>query len=129
MDVYLSSDATRSLKGLYLLLSHSNGFLIGHKRGQRFYVEKISPAGEDISLIAEEYSELSQIYENKIIGFFSFSSNETKIKKILEPFAYGKLFLEICSDKENKMRIKPFTVEYKNEFFLSKIKLSKSVKE
>jgi hypothetical protein len=129
MDVYLSSDAAYFLKGLHLLSSHSDGFLIGHKRGQRFYVEKIFPAGEDFSLTVNKYSELNQIFENRIIGFFSFSSNETKITKILEPFAFGKLFLEICSDRENKLRIKPFTVEYKNDFFLSKIKLSKAVKE
>jgi hypothetical protein len=129
MDVYLSSDATCSLKGLFFLFSHSDGILIGHKRGQRFYVEKIFPTGEDFSLTVDKYSELSHIFENRIIGFFSFSSTGTKIKKILEPFAFGKLFLEICSDKENKLRIKPFTVEYKNDFFLSKIKLSKSVKE
>jgi len=128
MDAYLSPEACRSLTALCLLSSNSipDGFLIGHKRGHRFFVEKIFPSQEGFFPSLEKYRELDKLFEEKILGFFSFRLNENKIKKILAPFAYNKLFLEINLPIQKEMKIKPYIIDRDKEFLLLPIKLKKS---
>lgn len=127
MDAYLSREARQSLTALCLLSSNSipDGFLIGHKRGHRFFVEKIFPSQGGFFPSLEKYQELDKLYEGKILGFFSFRPNENKIKKILAPFAYNKLFLEINLNTQKKMAIKPYIIDFNREFLLVSIKLKK----
>ncbi len=128
MDAYLSPEACRSLTALCLLSSKSipDGFLIGHKRGHRFFVEKIFPSQEGFFPSLEKYLELDKLFEGKILGFFSFRLNENKIKKILAPFAYNKLFLEINLPTQKEMKIKPYIIDRHKEFLLLPIKLKQS---
>lgn len=125
MDAYLSQEAFKSLSALSLISSSSNsdGFLIGHKRGHRFFVEKIFSSVNGFFPSLKKYHELDQFYDGKLIGFFSFKPEKIKIKKILAPFACGKLFLELSLSQRNKMRIKSYIIDYKDEFFIFPIKL------
>lgn len=127
MDAYLSREAHQSLTALCLVSAHSipDGFLIGHKRGHRLFVEKIFPSLGGFFFSLEKYQELDKLYEGKILGFFSFRPNENKIKKILAPFSYSKLFLEINLNSQKKMIIKPYIIDFNKEFFLVPIKLKK----
>lgn len=125
MDAYLSQESFLSLKALSLISSRSNsdGLLIGHQRGHRFFVEKIFPTGKGFFPSLENFFSLNHLFNDRILGFFSFYSDEKKIKKILAPFAYGKLFLEIQTEAENNMIIKSYLIDFENEFFLSPIHL------
>lgn len=127
MDAYLSRDAHQSLKALWLISSNSipDGFLIGHKRGHRFFVEKIFPSLEGFFPSLKKYQELDELYEGKLLGFFSFRPDEKKIKKILAPFAYRKLFLEINLNTQKEVVIKPYIIDFDREFILVEIKLKK----
>ena len=127
MDAYLSQEAYQSLSALSLISSNSNsdGLLIGHKRGHRFFVEKIFPSMNGFFPSLEKYHELDQLYKGKLIGFFSFKPEEEKIKKILAPFSFGKLFLELNLNQQKKINIKSYVIDYENEFFLFPIKLNK----
>lgn len=127
MDAYLSREAFQSLKALCLVSSNSipDGFLIGHKRGHSFFVEKISPSLEGFFSSLEKYQELDNLYEGKILGFFTFRPDEKKIKKILAPFAYRKLFLEINPHTQKEMAIKPYIIDHDEDFLLLPIKLKK----
>jgi hypothetical protein len=120
MDAYLSQEAYQSLNAINLISSSSSsdGLLIGHKRGHRFFVEKIFPSLPGFFPSLKKYHELDQLFDGKLLGFFSFNPNKEKVKKILSPFACGKLFLEISSSKQKKMTIKSYVVDYENEFFL-----------
>jgi hypothetical protein len=127
MDAYLSREAYQSLTALWFISSSSipDGFLIGHKRGHRFFVEKILPSLEGFFPSLEKYQELDNLFEGKILGFFSFRPNKTKIKKILAPFAYRKLFLEINLNTQKEMTAKPYIIDRDKEFLLLPIKLKR----
>jgi len=129
MDAYLSREALQHLQALNLISSslHSEGLLIGHKRGHRCFVEKVLPIPGFITS-PQKYFDLDQIFDGKIIGFYSFQTDPKKMKKILAPFAYGKLFLEIHSTSQKKVYIKSFVINFENKFFLSPIKLKENKK-
>lgn len=74
----------------------------------------------------EKFHQLEEFYQGKLLGFFSFKPEERKIKKILGPFACGKLFLELDSNKPKKMFAKSYIIDYDREFFLSPIKTKHS---
>jgi len=126
MDAYLSEETYQSLAALILISprSSSDGLLIGHKRGHRFFVEKIFPSLPGFFPSLKKYHELDQLFNGKLLGFFSFSPGEKKIKKILAPFACGKLFLEISSNQQKKMTIKSYVIDYENKFLLLPVKLT-----
>ncbi len=126
MDAYLSEETYQSLAALILISarSSSDGFLIGHKRGHRFFVEKIFPSTPGFFSSLKKYHELDQLFNGKLLGFFSFNPDEKKIKKLLASFACGKLFLEINLSRQKKMTIKSYVIDYENEFFLLPVGLT-----
>lgn len=125
MDAYLTREAYRSLAALNLISSSSNsdGFLLGHKRGHRFFVEKVMPSLPGFFPSLEKYWKLEQLFEGKLIGFFSFKPDEKKIKKILAPFACGKLFLKLTPSPKKKMAINSFVIDYDDDFLLLPVEL------
>jgi hypothetical protein len=125
MDAYLSTEAYQTLAALSLISSESNsdGLLIGHKRGHRYFVEKIFPTLKGFFPSREKYFDMNKLFEEKILGFYSFVKDEKKNKKILTPFGHGKLFLQISLNKNKKMTVKSYVIDYENEFFLSPIHL------
>ena len=125
MDAYLSREAYESLRALKLISSRSTseGFLLGHKRGHRFFVEKIFLSMPGFFPSLQKYQELNQLFDGKLLGFFSFNPDEKNVKKILAPFACGKLLLQIKLNTQKKMTIQPYVIDYENEFFLLPIKL------
>ncbi len=66
---------------------------------------------------------MNKLFEEKILGFYSFAKDEKKNKKILTPFGHGKLVLQISLNKNKKMTVKSYVIDYENEFFLSPIHL------
>ncbi len=124
MDAYLSQEAYHFFRGLNLASPKPNqdGILIGHKRGHRFFVEKVFPAkGFYASL--ENYFALDEHFGGKLIGFFTYEAGQKKKSKILLPFAYGQLFLDIRLTSKKKMTIKSYVIDYKKDFFLSAVDL------
>ena len=128
MDAYLSQEAYQSLNVINLISPSysSDGLLVGHRRGHRFYVERIFPSLPGFFPSLKKYHELDKFFNGKLLGFFSFNPDEKKIKKILAPFACGKLFLEISSNQQKKMTIKSYVIDYENEFLLLPVKLTSS---
>lgn len=127
MDAYLSQEAHLSLTALIFLspAAYSDGFLIGHKRGHRFFVEKILSSMPGFFPSLKKYHELEKLYQGKLLGFYSLKPDEKKINKILAPFACGKLLLKIQLNRQKKISIKSFVVDYKNNFLLLPVKLIK----
>ncbi len=125
MDAFLSSEAFQFLQALNLVASpsHPDGFLIGHKRGHRFLVEKILPSGKGFFPSLARYQELEEFYRGRLLGFFSFRPDERKLKKILVPFAFGKLYLELQAKNRKKIAMKSYVIDFNGQFFLSPIPL------
>lgn len=127
MDAYLSREVRQSFSALNLLSSNPDGFLFGHKRGNRFFVEKILPTMKGFFPSLQKYQEFEELYEENLLGFFSFRADEKKISKLLAPYAFGKLFIEIRLSPQKKITIKPYVIDFDKVFLLSPIKL-KSLK-
>ena len=125
MDAYLSREAYHFLLGLNLTSPKQNtdGLLLGHKRGHRFFIEKIFATKKGFYSSLENYFALDKHFGGKLIGFFAYGADEKKIKKILLPFALGQLFLNIHSTQKKKMTIKSYIIDYKKNFFLSPVDL------
>jgi len=125
MDAYLSGEASLFLKALNLASPRpkAEGFLIGHKRGQRYFVERVLPSQQGFFSRFENLYALDKLFEGKLIGFFTFQASKKKMKKILVPFAFGKLFLDIHLKQSKQMAIRPYVIDFANSFFLSPIRL------
>ena len=123
MDVHLSQEAQQYLAALQLVSPRACGFLMGHKRGHRFFVEKILPSSTGFMFSLKKQLQLHKILDDPIIGFFSFDTDKTLLKKMLVPFSTGMLFLKINHSEENKTSFNPFVIEYDNKFYLSPIKI------
>jgi hypothetical protein len=125
MDMFLSKEAFLYLKGQALVPPGQapGGLLLGHKRGQRFYVEQVYPARESFFSSERNYWAFRRLFGEKIIGFYSFTSATAFKPKILQPFAYGKVFLRITRRPKNRLSLKPHVIEYKDSFFLLPIPL------
>jgi hypothetical protein len=125
MEVLLSKDVIQSFSALQCGLSDTNtdGFLIGHKRGNMFFIEKIVPSTKGFFPSQQKFMAINEILEDKILGFYSFHPTENKLKKILAPIAYGKIFIRFDKDKTNQWAIKPYAIEHDEDFFLLPINL------
>lgn len=124
MEVFLSEEVLESLSALRLVLSgaNSDGFLIGHRRAHMFFVERIFPTCRGFFSSEKIFLSLIKSLNFRLLGFYSFQADQKKINKLLAPFSYGKLFLNIEIDKKNQLVIKPFVIEHEKDFFLSPIK-------
>jgi hypothetical protein len=129
MDAYLSKEALSYLQAEVLGPPRKvgRGLLLGHRRGPRFFVEKVYPLGGRTALSERQFWELDRVFEGKIVGFYETGSRRASTRRVLRPFAYGKLFLEIhdSSDRQRRLFLKPHVIEYDDHFFLSPIALAK----
>jgi len=127
VDVFLMDDAERSLRALSLLSESGQcGYLIGHRRGLRVYVESVIPAGKGHAFTVEQFHLLDDIYDGRAVGFFFFGGGRSAKNRVLQPFAYGKIVLEVRPGGRRKPALKAFSVEYKGRFTLLPVPLASS---
>jgi hypothetical protein len=127
VDVFLTDDAERSLKALSLLSESGQcGYLIGYRRGPRVYVEAIIPAGKGHSFPVEQFHLLDDLYDGRTVGFFFFGGGRRVESRILQPFAYGKIVLEVRPGGRRNPVLKAFSIEHDGRFTLSPIALASS---
>jgi len=123
MDAYISADARRFLQAQIIMGARNDGFLLGHKRGHRLIVEEILPAQQGFFPSFERYIALNSLLNDRIIGFYSFNPEDGQTKKILAPFAQGKLYLDITPRDAKKLDIKAYTIDFDERFYLLPVKL------
>ncbi len=123
MSVYLCDEAKKYLEGLALSSQGSQGILIGHKRGHSYYIEQVCPYLRSLCLTDKEFSLLNEHFDDKIIGFYTFSSDKGKEEKILAPFAVGKIFLRVNKKRGNDLLTDSFLIDFDEKFILKKIQI------
>ncbi len=123
MDAYISADARQLLKAQIIMGGRIDGVLLGHKRGHRLFVEEILPTQKGFFPSLEKYILLNTLLKERIIGFVSFNPEERTTRKILAPFAQGKLFLDITPRDSQKLVIKSYTIDFDEKFYFSPIKI------
>ena len=123
MDAYISSDAERTLQGLGDAGCPASGLLIGHRRGPRFFVESVLPTRSDFFPSLRGFFSLSSLFEDRLIGFYSFRRDRKSLKKILAPFACGLLFIHVRTSRKRDPDLAAFSIEFKGRFDLAPIGL------
>jgi hypothetical protein len=130
MDVYLSDEARSHLSAQTLEIPRgaARGLLLGHRRGPRFFVERIYPCALRPFLSIEKFRALSRIFDDKIIGFYSSARRTEKRKPKFPPFAVNKLYLEFGPHPRKGLTLRPAVIEYKGSFSLGPVALAPSPK-
>lgn len=123
MDVYLVPNFLKYLKTLILfsLPENPDGYLLGHKRGPCYIVEKGIPSSEGFFSSTDKFIQKADFLGEKLLGFYSFQMNSIKEKKILTPAACGLILIEISFFKE-KIQLHSFYIDFDGFFFLRPIK-------
>jgi hypothetical protein len=120
MDIFLTADAVRTLQAVRRLepAKGCRGFLLGHRRGDRVYVENalVSPSAGWPSLKA--FYELDADLGGKIIGFFVFGSTAAARKALLQPFGMGKVLVEYVAGegRKHKVNFRGNLIDYSDRF-------------
>ncbi len=125
MDVYLTRAARTHFRALASFSSCPDGFLIGHKRGQRYFVESVFSAPFRVAAAQAKYINLDQLLDEKILGFFTFLPNNTKRERLFCPLFMGKVLLEVQVSSGKDPDMKAYSIDYADRFFLSPLKIKK----
>lgn len=126
MDVWLAPEAAQYLKALRLTADDRGlkGFLIGHRRGGRFIVERILPGGSSLAGILAGFPDVESIFDNRILGFFLIAPTDKDKNHLLAPSFTGRLVLEIRLGPRIRKPIRAFTVEFTGRFRLHPLPLA-----
>jgi hypothetical protein len=130
VDVFITPEARREIEALRVVRPAAStwGFLIGHKRGFRFIVEKVFPAGNGRALPDERaLAGLDRIWPGGVIGLFAIRLSAPVKKAVLGPMFYGKLVLDLGFNAR-KESVRPFVVKFERIFFLAPVPLAPAVK-
>ncbi|MEW5901195.1 MAG: hypothetical protein AB1715_07020 [Acidobacteriota bacterium] len=126
MDVYLSEEALVFLRAQTLRGSGSrpSGLLLGHKRGGRFFVERVYPCPRRSFSQARGFWALEKLFHGKIIGFYAFGARTEKTAALNQPFAFNKVWLKLETPRRKKLNFQPSLIEYNGSFFLRPLSLA-----
>jgi hypothetical protein len=125
VDVLITREARLEIEALGIIRPKTPGwgFLIGHKRGSRFFVEKILAAGNaGPGTAARRSREIERLWPGKVIGLFAIRPGAELKRALMGPFFYGKLFVELRF-AGNRPGARPFIVEFERKFRLTPIPL------
>ena len=120
MDVYLTEEARQHLRAQALESPRrkTGGLLLGHRRGGRFFVERIYPCSCGTFPSARKYWALDGVFEGKIIGFYFSGRRSGSAAGQWPPFSCNKLYLEFDAHPEKGLTLRPAVVEYSGSFHL-----------
>jgi hypothetical protein len=130
MDVLLTPEAMREVEALRVVRPAAStwGFLVGHKRGHRFIVEKVFPAGSGRTLPDKQIiSGLDGIWPGGVVGLFAVRPGAAFRKAVLGPAWYGKLVLSLGLTSR-RPTFRPFVIEFDRIFALRPVALAEAGK-
>jgi len=119
MDIYLIADAVQALHAFGRLTSGkgSRGFLLGHRRGDRFFIESILPSPSAAWPSLQEFYRLDRDVSGKIIGFFILGSATAAAREsLLKPFGVGKILIEPGARSGTKTIFRGAIIDYETRF-------------
>jgi hypothetical protein len=94
MIVLLTDEVFLTLDLLKAINLKIQGLLIGHLRGNAIIIEKIISLGSNLPT-PEQILKINKLLENKLVGFFTFNSEENSLKDLLTPLYAGNVLLKI----------------------------------
>ena len=123
MEILFTPQSSRLVKALILSGKKPDGILFGHRQGNTFFITDILPTGGGFFTKLENLWAVDDLYNGRLLGFFTFSAGENKTKKIMAPWACGKIFLHINGQEDGSASLKASLVEFEKSFFLREIKI------
>ena len=128
MDVFIAKEAEAGLRAASFVNSPADrrGLLLGHRRGPRYFVARVFPVGGRSFPSAARLRKLDGLFDGRIIGFYAARNPAPGPGGILQPFAFGKLFLRVLgpSARPDRLVVKAGVIEYDGRFYLSPIPLA-----
>ena len=128
MDVFIAKEAEAGLRADALVTPPDDrrGLLLGHRRGPRYFVARVFPLGGRSFPAAARLRKLDGLFDGRIIGFYAARNPGPGPGGILQPFAFGKLFLRVAGSSARPGRpvVKAGVIEYDGRFYLSPIPLA-----
>ncbi len=123
MDIFLTAGAFQTLGAVRRIApaGGSRGFLLGHRRGDRVYVESILPSPSPAWPTLEAFYGLDADLGKKIIGFYLCGTARTAGKALLRPFGTGKVLVEISGPEGKNPRVSGAEIDYDGRFLFRKI--------
>lgn len=125
VDVLITREASLEIHALGIVRPSGTawGLLIGHKRGFRFFVEKVLAAGNARpGAAARQFREIERLWPGKVIGLYAVRPGAELKRAVAGPFFYGKLFVELRYSR-TRPYIRPFVVEFDRTFRLVPLSL------
>ena len=125
VDALLTAEAAADLEVLNRLRPAPNawGFLIGHARGPRVFVERLFPAGAGTVLPSPaELDAIDRGLGRRMVGLFAVRPTAAFRKAAAGPYFCGRLLLDIRPSRKAPV-LKPFVVEFDGKFLLAPIVL------
>ncbi len=128
MDVLITGEARVDLEALELLGSKAPawGFLVGHKRGLRFIVERAFPVGAGAAVPGvEQLLDLDVRWGGRLLGLYAVQPAPAVRHAAASPYFCGRLFLEIrrVRGDAGRFALRPRLVEFDGRFRLVPIAL------
>ncbi len=124
MDVFLTADAARTLEAVHRLVPRkgSRGFLLGHRRGDRVYIEGVLPSPSPAWPSLKAFYDLDADLGGKIVGFFLVGSSPAARQPLLKPFGTGKVLIESPAAGGGRKRVvSGAVIDYRDRFEFRKI--------
>jgi hypothetical protein len=120
VDAYLAAEALQAFGALSAVSPGKGvfGFLLGHKRGRRYFVEKIFPAPSGFQPTLQNLVRLDRLFADKIIGFFASGSRRRDVEEQLkQPYAAGRLYLDVRFRKDPRSPgFKSYAIDFDGRF-------------
>ena len=97
MDVFLGAEARLALDALRLVggRARPKGLLLGHRRGPRYFVERVFAAGADFGFSPAAVRRLDALFGGRVIGFFVFRPGDATRRALLRPSAVGRVLIAV----------------------------------
>jgi hypothetical protein len=127
VDIFLTAASLKALRAIAALSLSGKpaGFLFGHVRGGRYFVENALAAEENGWAEDDPYDRLDAIEPGRIIGFFVFSRSAAERRKIGKPHACGKAVLTVAQKTGGFLDFQGFHIDFTGRFVFDPIPVIK----